>query len=78
MKKIIATLAVTLVLTAITCVPALADNVISPVVTPNNNPPKTTDNSPKTSDINTLAYAGAGVICIGGAVFCATKARNAS
>ena len=73
MKKALIGLALALALTGSTA--ALA--VVSPQVTPNNDTPHTPSPSPKTADVSTLAFAGAGVICIGGVVFCATKARNA-
>lgn len=73
MKKFIVSLA--LALTVLAGTAALA--VDSPVVTPNQETPKTPGTSPKTADVSTLAFAGAGVICIGGAVFCAAKSRNA-
>lgn len=73
MKKAIIGLALALALTCGTA--ALA--VDSPEATPNNNPPHTTPVSPKTADVSTLAFAGAGAICLAGAVFCVTKSRNA-
>lgn len=72
MKKFLVSLV--LVLTMLSGTTALA--VVSPEVTPNNNPPSNTPVSPKTADINTFAFLGAGVICIAGVVFCAAKARN--
>ena len=51
--------------------------VDSPEVTPNHEPKNTPKVSPKTADVSTYAFAGAGVICLAGAVFCVTKARNA-
>lgn len=72
MKKAIIGLALALALTCGTS--ALA--VVSPEATPNNNPPHNTPVSPKTADISALAFAGAGVICLGGTIFCVTKARN--
>ena len=73
MKKFIVSLA--FVFTVLAGTAALA--VDSPVVTPNQNTPKNPGTSPKTADVSTLAFAGAGVICIGGAVYCAAKSRNA-
>ena len=72
MKKFL--LSLVLALTVLSGSAALA--VYSPEVTPNTEPPSNPDKSPKTSDISTFAFAGAGVICLGGVVFCATKARN--
>lgn len=70
MKKLILSLA--LALTVLSGSVAMA--VDSPSVTPPNTPGK--PDSPKTADISTLAFAGAGVICLGSAVFCVTKAKN--
>ena len=70
MKKILLSLA--LALTVLSGSVAMA--VDSPTVTPNNEPKG--NKSPKTADVSTIAFAGAGVICLGGAVFCVTKAKN--
>lgn len=72
MKKAFIGLALALALLGGTA--ALA--VDSPEATPNNNAPHTQPVSPKTADVSTLAFAGAGAVCLGGAVFCVTKARN--
>ena len=67
MKKFL--LSVVLALTVLSSTAALA--VVSPSVTPNHEPSK--DKSPKTADVSTFAFAGAGVLCLGGVVFCAKK-----
>ena len=72
MKKFLLSLA--LAVTVLSGSIALA--VDSPSVTPNTEPPSTPNKSPKTADVSTFAFAGAGLICLGGVVFCATKARN--
>ena len=70
MKKFLFSLV--LALTVLSGTIAMA--VDSPSVTPNKEPggPK----SPKTADVSTFAFAGAGVLCLGGVVFCAAKARH--
>ena len=71
MKKFL--LSLVLALTVLSGSVALA--VDSPVVTPPHTP-GTPPDSPKTSDVSTLAFAGAGVLCLGGVVFCAAKAKH--
>ena len=76
MKKFL--LSLMLVLTVLSSTAAFAkDNVVSPSVTPNTEPPKHTDVSPKTADVSVLALAGTGAACAAVAVYCATKARHA-
>ena len=72
MKKFL--LSLVLALTVLSGAVALA--VDSPEVTPNTEPPSNPDKSPKTADVSTFAFAGAGVICLGGVAFCAAKAKN--
>ena len=72
MKKFLVSLA--LALTVLSGAAALA--VDSPSVTPPDTPGTNPDKSPKTADVSTFAFAGAGVLGLGGVVFCATKARN--
>ena len=55
---------------------SIAMAVDSPSVTPNKEPSKTPDKSPKTADVSTVAFAGVGLICLGGVAFCASKAHN--
>ena len=83
MKKLIICLALAFTLLSGTAAfaagnsPDAAPNIIySPEVTPNKETPKPTHGSPKTADISTFAFAGAGMICIAGTVFCITKARH--
>lgn len=54
----------------------IAMAVDSPEATPNRQPERNPNVSPKTADVSTLAFAGAGVICLGGVVFCARKANS--
>ena len=76
MKKALISLALAAALLSGTSAFAAKDPVISPEATPNHEPPKTTNVSPKTGDISTFAFAGAGLICIAGTVFCITRARH--
>ena len=79
MKKTIICLALALVLVLMICSPVLADPIISPQATPNVEPPgPTPDVSPKTADFGTLAFIGAGVICLCGAFICIRKSRHAA
>ena len=72
MKKLLMSLV--LALTVLSGTFALA--VDSPTVTPNQEPGGNPDKSPKTADVSTLAFAGAGVLCLGGVVYCANKSRK--
>lgn len=72
MKKLLLSLALALTLLS----GSIALAVDSPEVTPNTEPPSTPDKSPKTADVSSVAFVGAGMICLGGVVFCAAKARN--
>lgn len=73
MKKIL--LSIALALTVLSTTAALA--VVSPGGTPTDKPGHEPKVSPKTADISTFAFAGAGVICLGGVFYCYKKASNA-